>query len=65
MLPAPAVATEFEVEVKRLHLTPEMYAHSFELRRWCLRNKNRCYISEQLLKKWDMVVEIGYGSDAI
>jgi len=37
----PAVATEFELQVRQLRLTPETYALSHELRRWCERNKNR------------------------
>jgi hypothetical protein len=60
----PPVPTEFEVRAKQLRLTPDMYVSSHELRRWCERNKNRCYIPEWLLKKWDIVVEVHYGYDA-
>jgi hypothetical protein len=52
----PAVATEFEVEVKRLRLTPGTYVLSHELRRWCLQNRNRCYIPEWLLDAWNIRV---------
>ena len=31
--------------------------HSEELRAWCERNRNRCYIPEGLLDAWDILVE--------
>jgi hypothetical protein len=37
--PSPALATEFELRVKRLELTPEMYTSSAALRGWCMQNK--------------------------
>ena len=49
---------------KRLKLTPEIYAASAQLRCWCDRNRNRCYVPEWLLEEWDMEVELGYGNDA-
>jgi hypothetical protein len=42
--------SEFEIETRRLGLTIETCAASYELRRWCERNKDRCYIPEWLLK---------------
>src|ERR1700736_1566387 len=36
---APALATEFEMQVRLLRLTPEAYVFSDELRRWCNRNR--------------------------
>jgi hypothetical protein len=54
---APAAATEFELRVNQLDLTAEMYASSAELRAWCERNKNRCYVPEGLLKAWDITVD--------
>jgi len=30
--------------VRQLRLTPETYALSDDLRRWCLQNRNRCYM---------------------
>ena len=57
--PTPAIATEFEIMVRDLRLIPEMYASSLEL------NRNRCYVPEWLLQKWELAVEIGYGHDAV
>jgi hypothetical protein len=37
--------------------TPHVYASSHELRRWCERNRNRCYIPEWLLDAWDIPVD--------
>jgi hypothetical protein len=54
--PSPALATEFELRVRQLQLTPEMYAGSAELRNWCKQNKNRVYIPEWLLKIWSVTV---------
>ena len=58
------VATEFEIAAKHLRLTPDKYANSLQLRKWCERNKNRCYIPEWLLKEWGILVEVHYGFDA-
>ena len=57
MRPAPAVATEFELQVKQLRLTVEMYVFSAELRNWCERNRNRFYVPEWLLDMWDIPVD--------
>ena len=56
MRPAPALATAFEIEVRQLHLIPENYVASPELRIWCEENKNRCYIPEWLLDEWEIRV---------
>jgi hypothetical protein len=53
----PALATEFELRVKQLQLTPEMYASSAELWSWCQQNKNRVYIPEWLLDEWRITVD--------
>ena len=53
----PALPTAFEMQVRRLRLTPHVYASSHELRRWCERNRNRCYIPEWLLDAWDIPVD--------
>jgi hypothetical protein len=53
----PAVATEFELRVNQLQLTAELYTSSAELRAWCERNRNRCYVPEWLLKEWDITVD--------
>jgi hypothetical protein len=55
---APVSTTEFEMQVKQLHLTPEQYVVSSELRTWCERNRNHCYIPEWLLD------ERGFRGDA-
>jgi hypothetical protein len=60
---APAHATEFERQVRTLHLTPETYVFSAELRLWCWQNRNRFYIPEWLLEKWRIAVD-PYTSDA-
>jgi hypothetical protein len=60
---APALAAEFEMQVRELQLTQEMYAASRELKHWCERNRNRVYIPELLLKKWDISVDVNF-SDA-
>jgi hypothetical protein len=61
--PAPALPTEFELRVKQLQLTLEMYPSSRELRTWCQQNRNRCYVPEWLLKEWGITVDLGF-SDA-
>jgi len=53
----PVLATEFELQVRHLHLTAEAYATSTELHRWCWRNRNRVYIPEWLLDKWNITVD--------
>jgi hypothetical protein len=60
---APALATEFELRVRQLQLTPEVYASSIEMRTWCKQNRNRCYVPEWLLAEWGTTVD-PYFSDA-
>jgi hypothetical protein len=55
--PAPALATEFELQVTQLQLTAEMYTSSRELHIWCERNRNRVFIPEWLLQEWDITVD--------
>ena len=55
--PAPAVATEFEMQVRHLRLTKQTCTGSVALQNWCERNKNRCYIPEWLLEEWGITVE--------
>ena len=62
--PAPVLATEFELQVTQLQLTPEMYTSSRELRIWCVGNKNRIYIPEWLLGKWGIVVDSDFSGAA-
>jgi len=56
MLPASVLCTEFEMQVRQLHLMPETYTSSAHLRSWCEKNRNRCYIPEWLLDEWEIRV---------
>ena len=56
MPPVSILCTEFEMQVRQLHLKPETYTSSAELRTWCERNRNIFYIPEWLLKAWNMSV---------
>jgi hypothetical protein len=60
----PALPTEFEVRVRQLQLTTATYTSSRELRSWCERNRNRCYVPEWLLKKWGITVDINFSAVA-
>jgi len=62
-LPVPTLVTEFEMRVRQLRLTPEMYTFSHELKKWCECNRNRVYIPEWLLEKWGIPVDPNF-SDA-
>ena len=62
--PTPALATEFELQVRKLRLVPETYVFSRELRAWCERNRNRLYIPEWLLDEWDITVDLGFSGAA-
>ena len=53
----PAIASEFEVQARQLGLTPQTYAASYLLRKWCKHNRNRCYIPEWLLDIWGISIE--------
>jgi len=64
MRPAPALATAFEIEVKQLHLMPEAYVFSDQLRSWCERNRNRFYIPEWLLDEWGILVDADFSGAA-
>jgi hypothetical protein len=55
--PAPVLATEFELQVRKLRLTSETYVFSAELCRWCEENRNRYYIPEWLLGAWHIAVD--------
>lgn len=60
----PPLATEFEIQVRHLRLSPETYFYSMELRRWCERNRNRCYVPEWLLDAWDISVDVSFSGAA-
>jgi hypothetical protein len=55
--PVPTMATEFEMQVRQLGLSEQTCADSTELRTWCERNRNRCYVPERLLDVWEMRVD--------
>jgi hypothetical protein len=61
--PIPAVATQFELQVKQLGLTKQTYTTSARLRAWCEDNKNRYYIPEWLLEEWEITVDPMGGID--
>jgi len=52
--------TEFELRARSLRLQESNYANSDDLRAWCKANKNRCYVPEWLLKRWDMPVDTNF-----
>jgi len=54
---APALPTEFELRVRQLQLTAEIYTSSAALHNWCEQNKNRCYVPEWLLEEWHITVD--------
>jgi hypothetical protein len=60
----PALPTEFELRVRHLRLAPEDYASSRELRAWCMKHRNHCYIPEWLLDAWDIPVDPDVSSAA-
>jgi hypothetical protein len=62
--PSLALATEFELRVKQLQLTAEMYISSAALHMWCEQNRNRYYVPEWLLEEWDITVELNFGAAA-
>lgn len=60
LVPPATGPTEFEMQIKKLELTPEMYAGSVELKHWCARNRNRVYIPEWLLRRWGISVDMNF-----
>lgn len=50
------LCTEFELQARHLHLTPDQYVASPHLRKWCEQNKNQYYVPEWLLKAWNISV---------
>jgi hypothetical protein len=49
--------TAFEEQLKKLGLNEQTCVDSVELRQWCERNKDRCYIPELLLARWRIAVD--------
>lgn len=64
VIPSRDVPTEFEIQVRELELTPEMYVGSRKLKNWCTLNRNRVYIPEWLLRKWDISVDLNFSEAA-
>ena len=64
MPPAQALATEFEIQVRRLGLSMPEYFSSAELKSWCRDNRNRLYIPEWLLDAWGITVNLDFGHAA-
>ncbi len=64
MPPGPALATEFELQVRQLQLTAKTYTSSAELHTWCERNRNRFYIPEWLLEEWGITVDLNFSAAA-
>ena len=60
----PRLPTAFEEQVQKLGLTEQRCATSKELKQWCERNKDHCYIPEWLLKAWQMQVDPDVSSAA-
>jgi len=56
MQPSSILFTEFEMQARHLHLTPDQYVASAELRSWCEKNRNHSYIPEWLLDEWELRV---------
>src|SRR5579863_7516984 len=50
--------TTFEHVARRLHLSPEKYVNSRELKEWVRRNKDEKYVPPQLLEAWDFDVDV-------
>jgi len=62
--PSLALPTEFEMRVRQLQLTTEMYIWSCDLRAWCEQNRNRLYVPEWLLEEWGITVDLHFGAVA-
>ncbi len=48
----------FEHVVRRLHLSPEEYVTSTELKEWVRRHKDEKYVPSQLLALWGFEVDV-------
>jgi hypothetical protein len=57
------LATAFEQQMRKLGLNEKTCAESRELRVWCERNKDRCYIPEWLLREWKLQVDPNVSTD--
>lgn len=48
----------FEHVVRQLHLSPERYSTSAELKEWARKNKDHKYLPSQLLELWGFEVDV-------
>ena len=48
----------FEHFVRRLHLSPEEYSTSAELKEWVRKNKDSKYVPPYLLELWGFEVDV-------
>jgi hypothetical protein len=64
ILAVPALPTEFELRIRQLQLTAEMYTSSCDLRAWCEQKRNRLYVPEWLLEEWGITVDLNFGAVA-
>ena len=62
--PGPTLPTEFELRIRQLQLTAEMYTSSRDLRAWCEQDRNRLYVPEWLLEEWGITVDLNFGAVA-
>jgi hypothetical protein len=44
--------SSFEKIVRKLHLSPEQYIDSVQLKDWVRKNKDQRYVPSDLLKAW-------------
>ncbi len=54
----PEGASTFEHVARRLHLSPEKYANSRELKEWVRKNKDHKYVPLYLLELWGLEVNL-------
>jgi len=54
----PEGVSTFEHVARRLHLSPEKYANSRELKEWVRKNKDHKYVPLYLLELWGLEVNL-------
>jgi hypothetical protein len=54
----PEGVSTFEYIVRHLHLSPEEYATSAELKEWVRENKDQKYVPTELLEIWRFDVNV-------
>jgi hypothetical protein len=53
----PISLSDFEYQIKTLHLSPEQYVDSAPLRDWVCKNMNHKYVPPDLLMAWGLTVK--------